>query len=151
MSYQLESSRFQTLFESAFQDYENQTGIAIDTHPLTEKLENCHSAESIITALQNLARTLGDFRGSDGIMKSTNSIVSCLCMLSSSVVPGNATGLVRWKPLTEAFHFSDAYSTAILTYKSNKCRPRYPTRCMCLSLFLRVCCCDIRSTRQPGA
>ncbi|SRR6266851_4779771 len=133
MSYQSESSRFQTLFESAFQDYENQTGIAIATHPLTEQLENCHSAESIITALQDLARTLGDFRGSDGIIKSIESIVSCLCMLSSSVVPGDATGLVRRKVLTEGFHFSDAYSTDILTYKSNKFRPRYPTRCMYLS------------------
>jgi hypothetical protein len=133
MSYQSESSRFQTLFESALRDYENQTGIAIATHPLTEQLENCHSAESTITALQDLARTLGDFRGSDGIMKSIESIVSRLCILSSPVVPGDATGLVRRKVWTEAFHFSDAYSTAILTYKRNKYWPCYPPRRMCLS------------------
>jgi hypothetical protein len=132
MSYRSESSRFRTLFESAFQDYEIQTGIAIATHPLTEQLENCHSAESIITALQDLARTLGDFRGRDGIMKSIKSTVSRLCILSSSVT-GDATGLVRRKVLTEAFHFSDAPSTAILTYKSNNFRPRYPTRRMCPS------------------
>jgi hypothetical protein len=97
MSYQSESSHFQTLFESALNDYESQTGITIATHSLTEQLENCHSAETIITALQDLARTLGDFRESDGIMKSIQSIVSRLCMLSSSVVPGDATGLVRRK------------------------------------------------------
>ena len=133
MSNHSESSRFQSLFESAFQDYEIQTGIAIATHPLTEQLGNCHSAESIITALQDLARTLGDLQGSDGIMKSIESIVSLLFMLSSLVARGDATALVRRKVLTEAFHFSDAYSTAILTYKRNKYRPRYPTHCMCVS------------------
>ena len=39
MSNQSGSPHLQVLFETALQDYEKQTGIALDKHPLAEKLQ----------------------------------------------------------------------------------------------------------------
>jgi hypothetical protein len=98
MSDQSASSRFLTLFESALQDYENQTGMTLDKHPLAEQLNSCHSVESVMAVLEGQARAVSDFRGSDGrAMKSLKAAVSVLFMLSTNSVLGEAIGLVRQK------------------------------------------------------
>ena len=101
MSLQSGSSRFGVLFESALQDYQKQTGMTLAEHPFAEQLQNYQSVESVTALLQGQAQTLGEFKGSDRIMKSLKSIASVLFSLSASTAlgGGGAIGLVRLKVL----------------------------------------------------
>jgi len=108
MTDQSVSSRLRTLFELALEDYEIQTKISLAEHPLAQKLENCHSVESITTTLlQDQAETFGEFRGRDRIKKSIRSTVSSLFKLSATAALGDGIRLVRQKTLMSAFHISD--------------------------------------------
>jgi hypothetical protein len=97
MSDQSKLSPLKVTFESALQDYENETGIALAQHPLAEQLQNCHSLESITALLQAQAQALGEFKGSEKIMKSLKNIVSVMFSLSASATFDDAVGLVRQK------------------------------------------------------
>lgn len=99
------SSRFPELFQSALQDYEKTTNISLANHPLAERLQDCHSIESITTFLLDQAREFGNFRGSDRIVRSIKNAVSILCVLSDSPALRNAVYFVRPKVPMEAFHF----------------------------------------------
>ena len=91
MSDHSQSSRFQVLFESALQDYQNQTGTTLADHPLAEKLQYCDSVESVTAVLQEQAQEFSKFRGDDGkFMKSLKSVVSVLYTLSASTALGEA-------------------------------------------------------------
>lgn len=83
------------LFELALQDYEINTKISLVDHPLAQELEDCHSVESIITLLQDLARSFGEFRGKDRVMKSIESTTSFLYKLSSTAALDDGISLVR--------------------------------------------------------
>ena len=97
MSDQLGScpNRYEVFFESALQDYEEQTGIPLSKHPLAEQLQNCQSVESITTLLQEQARAFNDFQGGDKIMKSLKSVVSALSRVSAVAAVGHNVGVVR--------------------------------------------------------
>jgi len=86
MSYQSgsESPRLRGLFESALQNYEMKTKISFAEHPLSKKLQNCHSDESITVVLQNEAEAFSKFRGSDRIMESIRNTVSLLYKVSAT-------------------------------------------------------------------
>ena len=99
------SSRFPELFQSALQDYEKTTNISLAKHPLAERLQDCHSVDSITTFLQDQAREFGDFRGSDRILGSIKNTVSILCMLSDTATLRNAVYFVRSEVSMEAFRF----------------------------------------------
>jgi hypothetical protein len=89
------SPRFRLLFESALQDYEEKTGIALAKHPLAEQLENCDSVESVTAFLQDQARTFSEFRESDSrAMNSLKRVVSVLYKLSDNTALGESIGLV---------------------------------------------------------
>jgi hypothetical protein len=93
MSDQSQSSRFRALYQSAFHDYQTQTGTSLATHPLAEKLQNCDSVESITAVLQDQARAFSEFQGDNGrISKSLKGIVTVLYTLSTSTA---TIGLVR--------------------------------------------------------
>ena len=109
MTDQSVSSRLRTLFELALEDYEINTKISLAKHPLAQKLENCHSIESITTLLQDQAGTFGEFQGRDRIIKSIGSTVSFLYKLSATAALGNDIGLVRQKTLMTAFHVFDIH------------------------------------------
>ena len=95
MGDQSQSSRFQALFESALQDYQNQTGNALASHPLAEKLQLCDSVGSVTDVLQDQARAFSEFRGDNGrTARSLKGIVSVLYTLSASIA---VIGLVRRK------------------------------------------------------
>jgi hypothetical protein len=95
MSHSSSSSPFQLLFNSALQDYANQTGTKIDEHPLAKQLDNCDSVDSITSVLQEHARKFLEFRGEDGkIMKSLKCAVHVLYTLSTSTALGEGIGLV---------------------------------------------------------
>jgi hypothetical protein len=95
MSHQSESGRLRGLFDAALQHYEKTTNIVLAKHPLAEQLQNCHSVESTTTFLQDKAREIGDFRGSDRIMMSIKNTASILFMLSANAALGDAMDLVR--------------------------------------------------------
>jgi hypothetical protein len=88
-------ARIQVLFDVALQKYEEQTGTKLINHPLTRKLENCHSFESIVDVLQQQARAFTQF-GEDGgrVMKSLKRAVHILYALSASTTLGEGVGLV---------------------------------------------------------
>jgi hypothetical protein len=103
MSDQSGSYPFQVLFESALKDYENKTGIPLANHPLAEQLDNCQSADSVTTLLQDQARSLSELRGSDKIMKLLKTVVSALSKVSAAATLGQAIGMVRPKLLIGFF------------------------------------------------
>ena len=107
MTDQSVSSRFRTLFESALEDYETKTKISLEKHPLAQKLEDCHSVESITTLLQDQARTFGESQGKDRIAKSIRSTVSFLYKLSATAALGDDLGLVCQKTPMTVFRVSD--------------------------------------------
>ncbi len=89
-------SRLQSLFETALEVYEKQTGMKLIDHPVASQLENCNSVESIMNILQQQARHLSNFRGNDSkVMKSLQRVVHVLYTLSSSTALGEGIGLVR--------------------------------------------------------
>ena len=95
MTDNLHSSRIEALFASALHDYEQQTGIPLDKHPLAEQLQNCQSVDAVITLLQEQARAFKDFRDSGRIMKSLKSVVSALSRVSAVASLGHNIGVVR--------------------------------------------------------
>jgi hypothetical protein len=100
MDHESPSSRYQGTFNAAVQEYEKITGITLVKHPITEKLHNCHSVEAIIPLIQDQARELGDFPGSNRIMESIKSSVTVLSMLAATPALGDAIDIVRTKTLT---------------------------------------------------
>jgi hypothetical protein len=90
MSHQSRSSPFPGIFESALQDYAKTTNITLATHELTKQLRDCHSVESVTVFLQDQARELGYFRGSDRVMRSIENMVSVLYVLSDTATFGDA-------------------------------------------------------------
>jgi hypothetical protein len=118
------------LFESALQDYEKQTGVALTNHPLAKQLRNCgRSVESVTAVLREQAQDFCEFPGKDKAMKSLQNIVSVLSRVQD-------IGPVR--PDSEGadwvFSVPDPHPTAFPTYNNNIHRPRYLSFCMCLYL-----------------
>ena len=95
MTDQLESSHLQVLFEAALQDYQNQTGVALATHPLAEKLQNCHSVESVTAVLREQTQAFSEFQEKDKVLKPLKKAVSVLHKLSATANFGKDIGLVR--------------------------------------------------------
>jgi hypothetical protein len=92
---QSRSSHFHQLFDAALQNYEETTNIILAKHPLAEKLNNCHSSESVTLFFRDRAQEFGTFPGSDKVVNSITNIASILCSLSAAVTLGDATDLVR--------------------------------------------------------
>ena len=96
------SSHLNVLFEAALQDYERQTGIALAKHPLAERLQECHSVESITAVLHEQTQAFNEFRGKEKVMKLLEKVVSILCKLSASAKLGEVVhllGMVHLKAL----------------------------------------------------
>jgi hypothetical protein len=80
-----QTSSFQILFNTALQDYQNQTGNSLIDHPFAKQLESCDSVGSITTILQENAEIFHDFRGDDGkLIKSMKYSVNILYILSTN-------------------------------------------------------------------
>ena len=94
MSYQLESSHLQDVFESAYRGYKTLMGVTLDTHPFVQQLEYRDSAKSITAFLQGHVPAFRDSRRIDRIMGSIKSIVYDVCVLSTTVAFGDAISLV---------------------------------------------------------
>jgi hypothetical protein len=97
MSDQSGLSHLGVLFEAALRDYETQTGIALAEHELAERLQECHSVESITAVLHEQIQAFKDFRGKEKIMKSLQNTVSFMCKLSACTKLGEVIGMVHLK------------------------------------------------------
>lgn len=113
MSYQLESSRFQEVFESAYRGYKTLTGVTLGTHPFIQQLEYRDSAKSITAFLQGHVPSFRDSCRIDRMMRSTKSIVYDICILSTTAAFGDAIGLVR-QVLIGCYKLSDTVIVLIL-------------------------------------
>ena len=96
MADQSQSSRlhWQTLYEAALHDYQNQTGISLADHPLAEQLQNCDSVESITAVLCEQTQAFNEFRGKDKVLKPFKRAVLILYKLSAVANFGQDLGLV---------------------------------------------------------
>src|SRR5216683_3366874 len=126
MSNQSQSSRFRVLFDSALQDYQNQTGTTL----VAGQLQSCDSVESVTAVLQQKARAFAEFRGGDDrIMKSLKTVVSVVYTLCSSTALGEAIGLVRRNASTNVLRLM-IYSAALPTCKGDIRWRCHPSLCM---------------------
>jgi hypothetical protein len=90
------SSILESLFQDALQGYEDQTGEKLIDHPLTQKLEQCTSAESITAVLQEHAQAFDEFRRVEcKVVKPLKCIVHILHTLSTDKTLRKAISLVR--------------------------------------------------------
>jgi hypothetical protein len=101
MSHQSGPSYLQELLESAFEEYEKQTGKTLANHPLAERLQNCDSVESVTAVLREQIEASSEIRGKDKVLKQLKNVISVLYKLSSAsaVNFGQDLGLVRLKAL----------------------------------------------------
>ena len=99
MSDQSASSHLKVLFEAALQDYETRTGMALAKHALTERLQECHSVESITAVLHEQIQAFNEFRGKEKVMKLLKNAVSLLYKLSACAKLGEVIGMVHLEAL----------------------------------------------------
>jgi len=99
MADQSGSARFEALWESALQAYENKTGVALAQHPLALSLQTCHSIDDMATLLQRRAQAFDDFRQRDRIMRTIKTTISILTPLSHTASLADVAGLVSQKTL----------------------------------------------------
>jgi hypothetical protein len=97
------SSHLKVLFDAALQDYEAQTGIELAKHSLAERLQQCHSVESITAVLHEQTQDFKEFRGKEKVLKSLKNSVSVLHRLSACAKLGEVIGLVHLKALMASF------------------------------------------------
>ena len=135
MSQPSSPSAFQVLFNAALQDYKDKTGNTLTDHPIAKQLGKYESISSIVSDLQEQARSLHESRENDGkLTKALSSSVDVLCAPSISSALNEAIGVVVRRKAFINVLLSLMAPTAIPACKSNICRLRYLTRCM--SLFL---------------
>jgi hypothetical protein len=84
-------------------DYEKQTGMELAKHPLAERLQECHSVESITAVLHEQAQAFDQFRGKEKAIKLLKNTVSVLYKLSACAKLGEVIGVVRLKVLMRRF------------------------------------------------
>ena len=106
-------TRFQQLFNSALRAYEKETGVTLSNHRLAVELQYCDTIEGITVLLQGQAK---DFKNSETIIKSVETIVSILTPLSLAASLPDAVGLVRQNELVACF--------TSLTVSYSRSRPR---------------------------
>jgi hypothetical protein len=101
MTRQSQSSHLRELFERALRDYEDQTGIALASHPLAQQIQSCNSVDSVLDILQQQAQAFTEFRRGDGrITKPLKSAMSAVHALSSSTAVSDVMSMVRFRVLT---------------------------------------------------
>jgi hypothetical protein len=130
------SSTFQTLFDTALQDYQDKTGSSLADHPFVTQFQECDSVESITTILEEKARVFREFRHHGNLVNSLKRLVGVLCSpLFTTVFDKSISLLVRPKNYSLVYYLvADRYFTATPACKSIIYWDRYPTRRMSLIL-----------------
>jgi len=94
MTDQSGSSHLRVLFEAALEDYKQQTGIELAEHPLAERLQDCNSVESVVTAIREQAQDFKKFREKDRVLEPLEKVLTVLQRLSSAANFAQDVGLV---------------------------------------------------------
>ncbi len=89
-----EFSVFESLFQSALEEYEVQTEINLVRHPLAAQLEPCNTVESITEVLQGQAQSFRELPEGDKIVTLLKQTVQVLHKLSAGVVLVESLSLV---------------------------------------------------------
>lgn len=95
------STRLRELLDSALRAYENETGVILANHRLAMELQHCDTIEGITALLKDQAK---DFRKSEKITKSVETIVSILTPLTFAASLPDTVGLVRRMVLVSVSH-----------------------------------------------
>ena len=95
MSDQSGSSNLRVLFETALEDYKQQTGIELAEHPLAERLQDGNTVESVTAILHEQAQDFKEFRDKDKVMKPLKKVLTVLNILPSAADFAQDVGLVR--------------------------------------------------------
>jgi hypothetical protein len=136
MADQSGSARFQSFFESAWQDYGRNTGVPLVQHPLAVDLQSCQSVDDITTLLQRQVQAFSDLKERDRMMKAIKTIVSILVPLSDVTSVAEAVGVVRHEVMDGLFYTSEFFISDIIpTCESNTSKSCYTTGCMCRSFI----------------
>jgi len=113
-------TNFQNLFNTALGAYEKKTKNDLLTHPLSAKLQHCHSPAAILSVLQELVQQLDQRRcRNERIRSCLNPIVNVLHALSTTI--GEGVGLVRAKLQFSYEVGSDYDLSGISASKGNIC------------------------------
>lgn len=83
MSDQSGPSHLRVLFQTALGAYEKKTGIALEKHPLAERLQDCNSVESVTDILCEQAKDFDNFRKKDIVLKPLKNVLTVLHIISS--------------------------------------------------------------------
>ena len=83
------SSNFQNIFNTALEAYKKKTKNDLLTHPLSAKLQHCHSPTAILLVLQELVQQLNQHRCRNKRIRSClNPIVNVLYAFSTTIGEG---------------------------------------------------------------
>ena len=72
------SSHLHVFFEVALEDYRQQTGIDLVTHPLAQRLQYCNSVESVTAVLHEQAQDFKEFREKNKVLKPLKKVLTVL-------------------------------------------------------------------------
>lgn len=67
------------IYEAALQDFQTQTGIVLDKHPLVGQLLNCDTVVTASSALYNQIQGFSEFREKDKVLKPLKNVISIMC------------------------------------------------------------------------
>lgn len=88
------SPSFQSVFNTALDEYTKHTGNDLANHPLSTKLDTCKSPSDVLGVLREQAKVFREFReGNKKLMKVMEPTINVLCSLSG--VFADNIGLVR--------------------------------------------------------
>jgi len=91
------SSTFRSILDAALADYAKQTGIDLATHPSSQILQNCNSADVILDLLGDKAKQFQAYR--DGNRKLINCLKPVVHVLHAvSGILGEAAAMVPFQP-----------------------------------------------------
>ena len=86
------SSNYQSIFDNAIEAYKKKTKKDLRSHPLLDKLQNCHSPDAVLTTLYKQIPGFDQSRGTDdNLTKWLNPTVNVLCTFSGVI--GGSLGL----------------------------------------------------------
>ena len=94
MSDQSGSPHLRVLFEATLQEYKQQTGIELVDHPLSERLQDRNSVESVTVILCEQAPDFKEFQEKDKILRPLRNVLNVLQRLSSATNFPQGVGLV---------------------------------------------------------
>ena len=123
-------SNFDSIFNSALNDYKNRTGQDLASHPLLPTLQACNSLDAVLGVLRNQIPLFGESHNADDrLTKLLIPTVNVLYGFSATLGKGVSLVNITMPPVWKLS--SDIYLTGILTSESDhgRCRSFTPGLC----------------------